>query len=304
MHHWATTVSSFSPLKTIRFPPRVQTNRLHLFALTLVPAYAPAAEVALSPPAISVKNVRLTTLKTDAGDSIVQITLANLRALASPSYAFTSPHGSAAHIAGHRSPRQPPVDANQHHLSSRRKHQEVEYEHYTSSVLSGPHEVVVRAVGGGGVRTTEPGKVFRLMPGDDARVDVGVTFDSDATSSSGVGSVMLGALENVGKTLGLPTSFLRMLGGPKDDIEVEVLVISTTTNTPIVKSSGWDLDLSFSGASEGTWEATRESLAKHETPRWVSLPSIGGVGFIDFLSSGITRSLEFCEFGSTVSTTA
>ncbi|KAF8594671.1 glycoside hydrolase [Ceratobasidium sp. AG-I] len=268
LHHWSTTVSSFSPLKTIRFPPRVQTNRLHLFALTLVPAYAPNAEVAVSPPAISVKNVRLTTLKNDAGDSVVQVTLANLRALASSSYAFTSPHGSAAHQAGHRSPRRPLPDGGQIHLSSRNKLNAEESEHYTSAVLSGPHEVLVRPVGGGeGIRTTETGKVYRLMPGDDARVDVGVTFDSDAASSNGIIGVVRSALENVGKTLGLPTSILRFLSAPKD-LEVEVIVVSKATNTPIVKSTGWDLDLSYSGESEGGWEATRESLERHETPRW------------------------------------
>lgn len=273
LHHWSTTVSSSSPLKTIRFPPRVETNRLHLFALTLVPAYAPAAEVEISPPAISVKNVRLTTLTNEAGDSVVQVTLANLRALTSASYAFTSPHGFAAHQTGQRSPRRPLPEVNQIHLSSRNEFNAEEFGHYTSSVLSGPHEVLVRAIGGGGVRTTQPGIVHRLMPGDDARVDIGVTFDSGAVSMGGIAGIVLGALDNVGKTFGLPTSVLRFLGTSRN-LEIEVVVVSTATNTPIAKSTGWDLDLSYSETSQGTWEATRESLERHETPRWVSLPWI------------------------------
>ncbi|KAG8679466.1 hypothetical protein FRC08_016965, partial [Ceratobasidium sp. 394] len=260
LHHWSTAVSSFSPLKAIRFPPLASGNRLHVFAITLVPAYAPADDAAQLSPAISVKNVRLTTLKTDHGDSVVQVTLANIRALALPSYRFTSPHGSFSHVPGHRPPRRPAPDGNQHILSIRRNDQAYEYEHYASSVLSSPHEVLVR---GRGVRTTSPGKVFRLMPGDDVRVDVDVTFEK---TSEGLAKWIDATLD----VFGIPNSILDVFGTLRREIEVEVLVVPTSSNTPLVKSTGWDLDLSYSSDS-GTghaWEATRESLERHETPRW------------------------------------
>ncbi|QRV99595.1 alpha-L-fucosidase [Ceratobasidium sp. AG-Ba] len=263
LHHWASTVSSFSPLKSIRFPPRTNQNRLHIFAVTLVPAYAPDTDVTTSPPAVSVKDVRLTTLKTDKGDSVVQVTLANLRALAAPSYRFTSPHGSAAHIPGHRSPRRPVPD-DQRLLSQRRDDGAHEYQHYTTAVLSGPHEVLIRAVYGQGVRTTSPGKFFRLMPGDDVRVDVGVSFDQ---SSEGLGAWFRAAAQ----AAGIPKSVINMASISRQEIEIEVLVVSASTNAPVVKSTGWDLDLAYSGMSDESgdyWQATRESLERHEAPRW------------------------------------
>ncbi|KAG8737853.1 hypothetical protein FRC10_007585, partial [Ceratobasidium sp. 414] len=266
LHHWSTTVSSFSPLKTIRFPPRANGNRLHIFATTLVPAYAPTYGVAQSSPAISVKNVRLTTLKTDDGDSVVQVTLANIRALDLPTYRFASPHGGISHVPGHRSPHRPAPDGDQHFWSSTRlNHQAYEYEHYTSSVLSGPHEVLIRAVRGHGVRTTSPGRVFRLMPGDDVRVDVGVALEK---TSGGHGTWVEATLD----VFGIPKSILDIFSASEREVEVEVevLVVSTSSNTPVVKSAGWDLDLSYSSSGEGdAWDATRESLERHETPRWV-----------------------------------
>ncbi|KAG8795751.1 hypothetical protein FRC12_010192 [Ceratobasidium sp. 428] len=256
MHHWSTTVSSFSPLKAIRFPPRASGNRLHVFAITLVPAYAPTDDDTVSLPAISFKNVRLTTLKTDDGDSVVQVTLANLRALASPSYQFTSSHQSPSG--------QPDSGDNQHVLSlDRRNDRAYEHEHYTSSVLSGPHEVIIRATRGHKVRTKSSGKVFRLMPGDDVRADVGVTFEK---GSEGIARWITATFAGIG----IPGPILNLFGASEREVEVEVLVIPTSSNTPIAKSTGWNLDLSYSGAvGQGdAWEATRESLEKHETPRW------------------------------------
>ncbi|KAG9121000.1 hypothetical protein FRC07_003229, partial [Ceratobasidium sp. 392] len=210
MHHWSTTVSSFSPLKTIRFPPRASGNRLHVFAITLVPAYAPVDDVSASLPAVSVKNVRLTTLKTDGGDSIVQVTLANLRALASPSYRYAS-HG----ITGRKLSRQSTLDGGQHPLPlNRQNDQPYEYEHYTSSVLSGPHEVIIRATHSYKIWTTSPGKVFRLMPGDDVRVDVGVTFENECKGLVGWVKKTLGVI-------GVSTSLLNIFSDSARKLEVE-----------------------------------------------------------------------------------
>ncbi|KAB5589392.1 Alpha-L-fucosidase [Ceratobasidium theobromae] len=262
LHHWSTAVSSFSRLKSIRFPPKSDHNRLHVFAITLVPAYAPADD-SESSPAISVKNVRLTTLTTDKGDSIVQVTLANLRALAFSSYEFAPESGF---FFGH-SPRRPHPGSDQHILNTQIHNDVHNYKPYTSAILSGLHEVIVRPIDNNhGVRTVSPGKVFRLMPGDDARVDVGVTFDFN---SNGIIRSALLALKAAGRTVGLPSLLFDWISTPKT-IQVEIVVVSTTSNSPIARSTGWDLDLSYAtGLANGDyWESTRESLVRHETPRW------------------------------------
>ncbi|KAJ1300816.1 hypothetical protein OPQ81_002456 [Rhizoctonia solani] len=244
MHHWSSAVSSFSPLRTIRFPSASDINRLHVFALSLVPAYVPGDELDTSPPAISVKNVRLTTLKTDEGDSIIEVTLANLRALAASDYGFASKHGSVAHFHGHRSPRRPYPDEDQQVVLGKEPEVLRGYEHYASSVLTGPHEVIVRPVNGQvGIRTVAPGKVFRLIPGDDARIDVGVTFDLAS----------------------------QWMSSPKESLEVEVVVLSLETSSPVTRSTGWNLDLGNVDTlkEDGKfWEPTVMSLSRHETPRW------------------------------------
>ncbi|CAE6405806.1 unnamed protein product [Rhizoctonia solani] len=269
MHHWSSTVSSFSPLKAIRFPPTSEINRLHVFAISLVPAYPSDDDLDTSPPAISIKNVRLTTLKTDQGDSIVEVTLANLRALGASNYAFASERGSATHLRSHRPPRRPhPEKDQQTVLGKQPETQARSYEHYTSSVLTGPHEVIVRSVNSQiDVRTVTPGKIFRLMPGDDTRVDIGVTFD---LASQGILHSVLNAFETFGTTLGLPISILRWISLPKSSPEVEVIVLSLNTSTPVVRSTGWDLDLrNVDTLKDGEfWEPTVTSLSRHETPRW------------------------------------
>ncbi|CAE6364822.1 unnamed protein product [Rhizoctonia solani] len=268
MHHWSSTVSSSSPLKAIRFPPISERNRLHVFAITLVPAYPFDDDLIAPSPAISVKNVRLTTLKNGQGDSIVEVTLANLRALTGSGFAFASEHGSSAHLHGHRSPRRPHPDQNQQILGNQPETEARDYQHYTSTILTGPHEVIVRSVNGHiGVRTVTPGKVFRLMPGDDTRIDIGVTFDS---ASHGIFHSAMNRLETIATTLGLPVSVLRWFSSPKLYSEVEVIVISLETSSPIVRSTGWDLDLgNVDTLKDGEfWEPTIASLSRHETPRW------------------------------------
>ncbi|KAG8706494.1 hypothetical protein FRC11_008185, partial [Ceratobasidium sp. 423] len=245
MHHWSSTVSSSSPMKAIRFPPPSNQNRLHVFAISLVPAYAPDDDLNGSPPAVSVKNVRLTTLKTEEGDFVVEVTLANLRTLATSECSFASEHGSASHLHGHRPPRRPHPDGDQQVvLGKGSEARTCGYEHYTSSVLTGPHEIIVRSIDGQvGIRTVTPGKVFRLMPGDDARIDVGVTFDLDS----------------------------QRLSSPKQSLEVEVIILSLETSSPIVRSTGWDLDLDNADVlkKDGEfWKPTVASLSRHETPRW------------------------------------
>ncbi|CAE6446498.1 unnamed protein product [Rhizoctonia solani] len=270
VHHWSSTVLSTSPLKAIRFPPKSDLNRLHIFALSLVPAYAPGDNSDGSPPAISVKNVRLTTLKTEQGDSIVEVTLANLRALAASNrYAFASDHESVAVPHGHRPPRRPHPNGDQQTVLGKMREERAQGHGPFPAVLTGPHQVIVRPVNGRiGIRTVAPGKVFRLIPGDDARIDIGVTFD---VTSKGMFRSAMYALEVVFTTLGLPTSIFRWIAVADKSTEVEVIVLSLETGLPIVRSTGWELDLGNADVLKqdgGFWEPTVASLSRHETPRW------------------------------------
>ncbi|QRW26549.1 alpha-L-fucosidase [Rhizoctonia solani] len=234
VHHWFSTVSSVSPLKAIR----------------LVPAYAPDSHSGGPSPAISVKNVRLTTLKTDEGNSIVEVTLANLRALAtSDYYAFASENASTSTVHRHRSPRLPHPDGNrQVVLGHKHRDHARDHEHYSSMVLTGPHQVIIRPIDGQiGLRTVTPGKVFRLMPGDDARVDV------------------------IATALGLPASMYRWITFRENSIEVEVILLSLETNSPTTRATGWELDLGNVDTLKRNgnfWKPTVASLSRHETPRW------------------------------------
>ncbi|ELU39665.1 hypothetical protein AG1IA_06303 [Rhizoctonia solani AG-1 IA] len=243
VHHWSSTVSSVSPLKSIRFPPRSNLNRLHVFALSLVPAYAHDSHSGSPSPAVSVKNVRLTTLKTDEGNSIVEVTLANLRALAtSDYYAFASENASTSTVYRHRSPILPHPDGNrQVVLGHKHRDHARDHEHYSSMVLTGPHQVIIRPIDGQiGLRTVTPGKVFRLMPGDDARVDVSVVFDP---TSKGIFRSAVSVLETVATALGLPASMHRWITFRENSIEVEVILLSLETNSPTTRATGWELDL-------------------------------------------------------------
>ncbi|GAB1526106.1 hypothetical protein RhiTH_009272 [Rhizoctonia solani] len=271
VHHWSSTVSSVSPLKSIRFPPRSNLNRLHVFALSLVPAYAHDSHSGSPSPAVSVKNVRLTTLKTDEGNSIVEVTLANLRALAtSDCYAFASENASTSTVYRHRSPILPHPDGNrQVVLGDKHRDHARGHEHYSSMVLTGPHQVIIRPIDGQiGLRTVTPGKVFRLMPGDYARVDVSVVFDP---TSKGIFRSAVSVLETVATALGLPASMHRWITFRENSIEVEVVLLSLETNSPTTRATGWELDLGNVDTlkqDSNFWEPTVASLSRHETPRW------------------------------------
>ncbi|CAG7850065.1 Alpha-L-fucosidase; AltName: Full=Alpha-L-fucoside fucohydrolase; Flags: Precursor [Serendipita indica DSM 11827] len=155
IHHWSTQINSLSPLTSIRFPSSSYWNRLHIFAISLVPAYAPSHvlpefDTTNWPsrkqilPALGVKGIRATTRwveKEGHGpkEPIVEVTLSNLRANVN----------DAKHLQGY---------------------------------LNGDYTVHLV---GDGIHTTAPGHVRRLMPGDDGKVvfrgeEWPLTIDGDA----------------------------------------------------------------------------------------------------------------------------
>ncbi|CAG8783204.1 11415_t:CDS:1, partial [Acaulospora colombiana] len=122
-------------------------NRLHIFGISLVPAYAPTIDAPSqdSPiisqngehygPALAVKNLRLTTRYVESGpqqgDRVAEVTISNMAS-----------YSRDTNLLENRS-------------------------------LKGKYSVHVT---GPGMTTTRPGEITRLMPGDDARLDIGVTI--------------------------------------------------------------------------------------------------------------------------------
>ncbi|KIM24230.1 glycoside hydrolase family 29 protein [Serendipita vermifera MAFF 305830] len=192
IHHWSTTVSSKSLLKSIKLPDLSSYNRLHIFAISLVPAVSPPGQ-ATSPGAssaiaksISVKNARLTSGFIEdglfKGSKIVEVTLANLQ----------------------------PSNAS----------------NWKSSLITGNFTVHVV---GAGTETKVPGRIRRLMAGDDARVDVGVQLASSGSSSS-------------------------------TTVRIE---LRDAQGNAIVRSEEWKLAI-----VKDQYVASRDSLSRHESPRW------------------------------------
>jgi alpha-L-fucosidase len=208
IHHWSTPVHSYSPLRHIRLPETRDFNRLHIFAISLVPAYAQTTIVPSSNtphesihhgkhhgPTVAVKNLRLTTRHVESGPQqghrVVEVTISNMMA------------------------------------SSR------ETSLLESGFLTGIYSVHIV---GPGITTTLPGKIIRLMPGDDARLDIGITIDQSISKA--------------------PTS-------------IPVYIEIRKGNSPLViRSEEWEMEI-----VPEEYEATAKSLASHETPTWVSLVS-------------------------------
>ncbi|PVF93523.1 glycoside hydrolase [Serendipita vermifera] len=202
IHHWSTPIHSYSHLRHIRLPETRDFNRLHIFAISLVPAYAPVLGSTSSDsqgssqnvdhytPSLTVKNLRLTTRHVEdgpqQGDRVVEVTLSNMLA-----YSRDTNLLEGGFITGRY-----------------------------SIHITGP-----------GVVTTLPGKITRLMPGDDARLDVGVTI-SQSTSKS---------------LASIP-------------VHVE---IRREKDPLVIRSEEWKMDI-----LPEEYEATSESLARHETPSW------------------------------------
>src|SRR5271156_4861105 len=81
IHHWSSSVNSHSPLKRVYLPGASSRNRLHIFAISLVPAYPISAsdhslgtldvilkEKMYHKPALGIKRLELTTRLVEWGD--------------------------------------------------------------------------------------------------------------------------------------------------------------------------------------------------------------------------------------------
>ncbi|KIM24235.1 glycoside hydrolase family 29 protein [Serendipita vermifera MAFF 305830] len=201
IHHWSTYVHSASPLQTIRLPVLSSYNKLHVFAISLVPAYVPSRYPALLQhalgkkkvrPALGIKHVRPTKRMVEEGphqgSPVVDVTVSNLMATLD---GIRKVHGS--HLDGN----------------------------YTVSVV------------GKGVHTVVPGRIRRLMPGDDARVDVGIKLSKKYDTSTFSPALHVELHDDSGRL--------------------------------VFRGEKWKMDLSSIHAE---YEPTKDSLMTHETPRW------------------------------------
>jgi alpha-L-fucosidase len=201
IHHWSSSVNSHSPLKRVHLPGASSRNRLHIFAISLVPTYPVSAsdhslgtldvtlkEKMYHKAVLGIKRLELTTRLVEwgdhKGDSIVEVAVANLAA---------STRDAA----------------------------------YYEAFLDAPYAV---HVSGNGVSTTVPGKIRRLMPGDDARVDIGLDMEPRLSDMA---------------------------------YRVKVQLYDASSHL-VMESEEWELRV-----LPESYEATKESLDTHETPRWV-----------------------------------
>jgi hypothetical protein len=103
---------------------------------------------------------------------------------------------------------------------------------HVGSHLDGQYTIEVI---GSGLKTVVPGPIRRLMPGDDARVDVGIEILESSASE-------LSSSKGVHVTIRDASGYL------------------------IMKSEKWGIDLS---SVHNAYESNHKSLMAHETPRWV-----------------------------------
>ncbi|KAG8817644.1 hypothetical protein FRC17_011134 [Serendipita sp. 399] len=142
IHHWSTQVDSRSPLRTIHFPPTSRFNWLHVFAISLVPA---------------VDSSDVLSLEKDDAEDIVSkldpaIALKDLR----PTLRWVEKADDG--------PKEPIVEVTIANMLAVPRHHSI-------GVLDGDYAVNVVGMG---IHTSVPGRIKRLIPGDDARVDVGL----------------------------------------------------------------------------------------------------------------------------------
>jgi len=183
-------VSTIYPLKRIKLPKKSLYNRLHVFAISIVPAVPPPG---YDEPAIAFKDVRATSRLVEEGptkgDRIVEVTISNLHP----------------------------------HTFDYRNLFKYLFENYTVHVV------------GQDIVTTVPGRIRRLMPGDDFRVDVAVRETSQHMSDSYIVGVEL-------------------------------------RGWPFWRSGEWTLTL-----PKLEYEASWDSLSRHETPLWVIIFSLHSI---------------------------
>jgi len=210
IHHWSTSLHSASPLRSIRLPYASPYNRLHIFAISLVRAHTPT----LSQSSSTTKELLFGAGWINSALSIKEVRITR----------------RTVEDGLHKG--NPVVSVTMSNLLATiegiRNHPE--------SYLNG--EYTVKMVGNG-IRTLVPGRIRRLMPGDDARVDVGIEVSNS----------------RVAKTNSL------------DEIHVE---LCNASGHLIMKSEQWHVNLT---SIYTAYEPTQESLMAHETPRWVGFAS-------------------------------
>ncbi|KAF7323777.1 Glycoside hydrolase [Mycena kentingensis (nom. inval.)] len=150
LYQWSTAVPSESPLESIVFPPRTNSTRMHVFALSL------SQSVTSSRPALSVRRARFSQrweLLADKRAQVVEVTLANLLPASS--------------------------------LSS-------------STALNAAHTLEIV---GAGIKTVKHGIVNRLVPADQARIDVLIT------GARQNGTAVVQIRDSNGKVVGISPEF-------------------------------------------------------------------------------------------------
>ncbi|KAJ7829228.1 glycoside hydrolase family 29 protein [Mycena leptocephala] len=196
IYQWSTALPSEQPLASITLPALNTAHRLHLFAMAMSPSGA------VTPgPALAIRRARFTT-RWDVVHGVhaqaVEVTLANML-----------PSSSFASFASSSNPSNTTDKSNPASVSITSAH---------TIELTGP-----------GLTTRAMGVVRRLVPGDQARVDVFISNDNSNSNTKGTATV----------------------------------IVRDPQGRVVLSSPGWAVQ----GLVE-TWTAEREVLERHETPTW------------------------------------
>lgn len=191
MYQWSTAIPSESKLQSITLPPNNPSRRLHLFAMSYTPSIEP----------------RVTNTTSQTSESSATLSIRRVR--------FTTKWESLT-----KSEKAQIVEitlANLLPTSTLSK----------STSINSNHTISIK---GNGIKTVRPGSIVRLVPGDQARVDVLVT----GTSKSNTGkNATVEVRDSHGKVVG--------------------------------STGGWQISPLVE-----EWTVDADVLSRHEAPTWVS----------------------------------
>ncbi|KAJ7358164.1 glycoside hydrolase family 29 protein [Mycena albidolilacea] len=194
IYQWSTAIPSEQPLTSITLPPLSTAHRLHLFAMAVSPSTSATSTSTAAPP-LAIRRARFTTrwdTVRGARAQAVEVTLANmLPSAAFSSLTSTSTENTSAALA-----------------------------------ITTPHTIELI---GPGLTTLSRGVVQRLVPGDQARVDVLVANTNANSAGGGTATV----------------------------------VVRDARGQVVLSSAGWAM-----APLVESWTAEKEVLERHETPTW------------------------------------
>ncbi|KXN86827.1 Alpha-L-fucosidase [Leucoagaricus sp. SymC.cos] len=207
IYQWSTSVLSESKLQSITLPPTNPARRLHLFAMAFTPSFDNSSNVT---------TTTTTTMTSAAPESEAVLSVRRVR-FTTKWEDIPSPSSSSA-----KTTRAQIVEVTLANILP-------SHEHSPSTSINSNHTITITGSPNSGIKTVQRGRIMRLVPGDQARVDVLVT----------------------GTNLNLRSN------------EMATVEVRDVRGKLIGSSNGWQAE----GLVEN-WTADEEVLGRHEAPTW------------------------------------